>query len=84
MKETGKRESCNRAIKKDGIVLVNECPQQTRCSLTCRPRKRQQERERIGYMTVQHPLPEVGAKGSSFLSIGPHTDGTIGSRVVLQ
>ena len=36
------------------------------------------------YITVQQPLPEVGANGSSFLSIGPHTEGTIGSLVFLQ
>lgn len=34
-------------------------------------------------MTRQHP-PPVGAYGSSFLSTGPQTDGTSGSRVDLQ
>lgn len=36
------------------------------------------------YMTTQQLLLFVGANGSSFLSIGPQTDGTNGSLVSLQ
>lgn len=36
------------------------------------------------YMTIQHPPLDTGAKGSSFLSTGPQTEGTRGSRFPLQ
>lgn len=38
----------------------------------------------VNYMTVQQPPPCDGANGSSFLSIGPQTEGTSGSFVSLQ
>lgn len=38
----------------------------------------------VNYMIVQQPPLCDGANGSSFLSIGPHTEGTNGSFVSLQ